>query len=86
MVYLYDRAVFLPDEEYYQKEGAHVNVQGAVDKPFTYILVRTPATDQQLIYSENQLEVIFDLKTSIEVDVIYLYETLRAVEWDHPPS
>ena len=50
---LYDRAVFLTDEEYYQKEGVHVNVQAVVEKPFIHILARTPATDQQLLYSQD---------------------------------
>ena len=83
---LYDRAVFLTDEEYYQKEGVHANVQAVVKKVFIHILVRTPATDQQLLYSEERLEDILDLKTPIEIDVIYLHDILRAFKGDHPAS
>ena len=83
---LYDRAVFLTDEEYYQKEGVHVNVQAVVEKPFIHILARTPATDQQLLYSQDRLEDIFHLKTPIEVDGIYLHDILRAFKGDHPAS
>ena len=79
---LYDRAVFLTDEEYYQKEGVHVNVQAVVEKPFIHILARTPATDQQLLYSQDRLEDILDLKTPIEVDGIYLHDTLRTCYGD----
>ena len=86
VVCLYDRVVFLPGEEHYKKEGVHVNVQGVVDKPFIHILARTPAKDQQLVYSENQLEDTFVVKTPIEVDGIYLYDILRAFICDYPPS
>ena len=58
VVCLYDRAVFLNDEEYYQKEDVHANFQAVAEKPVIHILARTPATDQQLFYSEDRLEDI----------------------------
>ena len=83
---LYDRATFLIDEEHYQKEGVHANVQAAIEKPFIHTLAGTPATDQQLLYSEDRLEDILDLKTVIEVDGIYLHDILHAFKGDHPAS
>ena len=47
---LYDRAVFLPDKEYYQKIGVPVNFQAFVEKPFILILVQLPVTVKQLHY------------------------------------
>ena len=55
---LNDRTVFLNDEEYYQKECVHASFQAVVEKPAIHILARTPATDQQLLYSEDRLEDI----------------------------
>ena len=39
-----------------------------------------------MLYSQDQLEDILDLKTPIDVDGIYLHDILRAFQWDHPDS
>ena len=43
---IYDRAIFLTDEEYYKKEGIHFILQAFVEKPSIDILARTPEIDK----------------------------------------
>ena len=76
---LYDPAVFLTNEEYSKSNGVLVNFQAIVEKPFLYILARSPFTDQQLLYSDERLADTLNIKNPIQTpDGIQIYDTVRA--------
>ena len=50
---LYDTAVFVTDEVYFKSEGSLINIQARIEKPFLYLMARSPSTDQQLLYSDE---------------------------------
>ena len=84
---LYDPAIFLTDEEYSKSNGVLANLQAIVEKPFLYILARSPSTDQQLLYSDERLADILKIKKPIQTpDGIPIYDTVRAFKGDHPAS
>ena len=84
---LYDPAIFLTDEEYSKSNGVLANLQAIVEKPFLYILARSPSTDQQLLYSDERLADILKIKKPIQTpDGIPIYDTIRAFKGDHPAS
>ena len=85
--YLYDPAVFLTDEEYSKSNGVLVNLQAIVEKPFLYILARSPFTDQQLLYWDERLGDPLNIKNPIQTpDGTQIYDTVRAFKGDHPAS
>ncbi|XP_019626548.1 PREDICTED: uncharacterized protein LOC109471652 [Branchiostoma belcheri] len=52
---LYDPAIHLTDEEYYQKYNLRLSVQSAVEQPRIYIIARSKSSDaEQLLYSETR--------------------------------
>ena len=74
---LYDPGIFLTDEEYSKSNGVLVNLQAIVEKPFLYILARSPSTDQQLLYSDRRLADILKIKKPIQTpDGIQIYDTV----------
>ena len=84
---LYDPAIFLTDEEYSKSNGVLANLQAIVEKPFLYILARSPSTDQQLLYSDERSADILKIKKAIQTtDGIRIYDTVRAFKGDHPAS
>ena len=84
---LYDPAIFLTDEEYSKSNGVLANLQAIVEKPFLYILARSPSTDQQLLYSDERLADILKIKKPIQTpDGIPICNTVRAFKGDHPAS
>ena len=75
---LYDPAIFLTDEEYSKSNGVLANLQAIVEKPFLYILARSPSTDQQLLYSNERLADILKIEKPIQTpDGIPIYDTVR---------
>ena len=57
---MYDKAIFLTEDEYFQKYNKTIhNIQAIVEEPFLYILTRCPANDAQLAYTATRCE---DLK------------------------
>ena len=84
---LYDPAIFLTDEEYSKSNGVLANLQAIVEKPFLYILARSPSTDQQLLYSDERLADILKIKKPIQTpDGIPIYDTVRDFKGDHSAS
>ena len=59
---LYDTASFLSDNEYYLKHKKKIIVQASVEEPNMYILARCPSTDQQLLYTDERIGDIMNLK------------------------
>ena len=82
---LYNTASFLSDNEYYLKHEKKINVQASVVEQNIYILARCPSTDQQLLYSDERIGDIMNLKNptksanNVEVDDI-----LRFFKGDSP--
>ena len=84
---LYDPAIFLTDEEYSKSNSVLANIHAVVEKPFLDILVCSPSTDQQLLYSDERLADILKIKKPIQTpDGIPICNTVRAFKGDHPAS
>ena len=84
---LYDTAVFVTDEEYLKSESSLINIQVRIEKPFLYLMALSPSTDQQLLYSEEQLSDIIEIKKPlITTDGIEINNIVRAFKGDHPAS
>ena len=58
--YLYDPACHLTDKEFKNKYGINTNVQSIVE---IYLLSRYPPNDQQILYSKERFEDLFELKS-----------------------
>ena len=82
---LYDTASFLSDNEYYLKHKKKIIVQASVEEPNMYILARCPSTDQQLLYTDERIGDIMNLKyprkssNNVEVN-----DVLRFFKGDSP--
>ena len=61
---LYDTAVFVTDEEYFKSEDSLINIQACIEKPFLFLMARSPLTHQQLLYSDERLSDILEKKTT----------------------
>ena len=84
---LYDDAVFMTNEEYFQLTGISTEIQPIIEKPYLYILTRCPSTEQQLIYSEKCLTDMISLKDSLTTkDGIVIFDVARAFKGDHPAT
>ena len=82
---LYETAAFYTDEEYYEMSGIKCNVQTSVEKPFLYILPRSPSHDQQLLYTDERLQDILQIQQSLTTnDGIKVHDVIRAFKGDHP--
>ena len=51
---VYDKALYMTDDEYYLKLGYHKNVQAEVEKPKLYLIARCPSNDQQMLYTDTR--------------------------------
>ena len=49
---MYDLAIFFNNDEYYKKYGKKINIQAKLEKPFLFILARSPSNDEQLEYTD----------------------------------
>ena len=84
---LYDDAIFMANEEYFQLTGISTEVQPITEKPYLYILTRYPSTKQQLIYSEEHLTDILNLKDSLTTkDGITIFDVAQTFKDDHPAT
>ena len=55
---MYDRDVFLPNEEYKQKYHNSLDIKSIIEKPQVYLLACCPSNDQQILYIEEGLQDI----------------------------
>ena len=62
---LYNDAVFMANEEYFQLTSISTQIHSIIEKPYLYILTQPPSTKQQLIYSEEHLTDILSFKDSL---------------------
>ena len=62
---MYDRAVFLTNEEYEQKYHTSLDIQSIIEKPQIYLLESCPSNDQQILYIEERLQDILNLNLTI---------------------
>ena len=82
---LNDTASFLSDNEYYLKHKKKINVQASAEEPNMYILARCPSADQQLLYTDQRIGDIMNLKyptkssNNVEVN-----DVLRFFKGDSP--
>ena len=83
---LYDTAVFVTDEEYFKSEGSLINIQACIEKPFLFLMARSPSTHQQLLYSDERLSDILEKKLLITTDGIEINDIVRAFKKDHRAS
>ena len=84
---MYDPAVFLTDEEYYNKYSSKCNVQAAVESPYLYIVARCPANDQQLLYSDERIKDILELNNPILTEAgIPINDVAKMFKGDLPAS
>ena len=83
---MYDPAVFLTDLEYFQINGVLQNVQSIIEKPFMYLLARSPSTDQQLLYGDVRINDILQLKEEINVGHVKITDVMRCFKGDHPAA
>ena len=84
---MYDPAVFLTSEEYFQKSGQKVDIQATIEKPHMYIFARCPSNDQQLLYSEERIDDILKLDQKISLDnSIFIKDNTRVFKGDNPAA
>ena len=58
---VYDKAIYLTNEEYHLKYGHHKDIQSEIEKPELYLLARCPSNEQQMSSSDTRNE---DMKTT----------------------
>ena len=84
---LYDDAVFMTNEEYFQLTGISTQIHSIIEKPYLYILTQPPSTEQQLIYSEELLTDILSFKESLTTkDGITIFGFAWTFNHDHPAT
>lgn len=63
---IYDKAVFLTNEEYYRKTGNQVNVQCQVEQPEIYMLVLgSSSVEDQAAVIPDRIECLSDLANPV---------------------
>ncbi|XP_065639884.1 uncharacterized protein LOC124815982 isoform X2 [Hydra vulgaris] len=63
---LFDPEIHYTSEEYQQKYNKTINIQAVVEAPIWYIFGRCSATDEMLVYSEQRLNDIIQMKDPIK--------------------
>ena len=79
---LYDPAVFLTDDECKEK----YNIQSEVEKPELYMLA-CQSNDNQLLYSEEQVEDLLEINTPItSSNGVLINDVMRIFKGDDPAA
>ena len=81
---LYDKSIYLTNEEYYSRYRKCVDVQAEVEMPELYIIARCPSNDQQLLYIDTRNVGIKDLRHPTMVSGVDLYDIIRCFHGDGP--
>ena len=82
---LYNTAAFVTDKENFKSEGSLINTQARIEKPFLYLMARSPSPNQQLLYSDKRLNDILEIKKPLtKTDGIEINDIVRAFKEDHP--
>ena len=81
-----DDVAFLTDDEFEAQNDHRVNVQPLIEKPFIYTLLRCPSDDHQLLYSNERLADIIDLKNKVEHNGILINDIMGVFKGDNPAA
>jgi hypothetical protein len=84
---LYDPAIFLTNEEFKQRfpERQPIDVKGAVEKPYLYILGQSKSSDKdQMAYNNIRLEDLRTIEQPTEQNGIEIYDRVRVFSGDGP--
>ena len=81
---MFDPAVSLTDQEYFNLYGKHINIQSVIEKPYLYILARCRSDDSQLLYSSERLDDILSLKDDVEHNGKSVHDIARISKGDNP--
>ena len=81
---MFDPAVYLTDQEYFNLYGKHINIQSVIEKPYLYILARCRSDDSQLLYSSECLGDILNLKDDVEHNGKSVHDIARIFKGDNP--
>ena len=82
---IYDKPVFLRNDEYKIKSGKTMSVQKEIEKPIVYIVAGCHANDDQLAYVETRMQCIEQLSVQLETSIgIKFTDTLRLFKGDSP--
>ena len=82
---LFDPPVFLTDDEYKEKYHMKVNVWSEVEKPELYRLTQFQPNDNQLLYSEEQVEDLLEVNTVItSSNTVLINDITRIFNSDNP--
>nr|XP_047138548.1 uncharacterized protein LOC124814672 [Hydra vulgaris] len=81
---LFDPAIHYTSEEYQQKYNK--TIQAVVEAPIWYIFGRCSATDETLVYSEQRLNDIIQMKDPIKNSEIEIYDEMRFFKGDGPSA
>ena len=82
---LYDKALYLTNEEYFCKYGKNIDVQAQIEKPQLYIIAKCPSNEQQLLYINTRNEDNKLLQTpTIVKDNIELNDIMKFFHGDGP--
>ena len=84
---VYDKAIYMTNEEYILKYGYHKDVQAEVEKQEIYIFARCPSNDQQMLYTHtrNKDHKMTRYPTKI-LGGIYIHDVIRFFHGDGPAS
>ena len=84
---MYERAVFLRNEEYEQKYHTSLDIQSIIEKPQIYLLESCPSNDQQILYIEERLQDILNLNLTITSSKhVAIKDELRIFKGDKPAA
>ena len=76
---MYDRAVFLTNEEYEQKYHTSLDILSIIEKPQVYLLPHCPSNDQQILNIEERLQDILNL--NLEKHHIFIVDFVVQQVW-----
>ena len=80
---MFDPAVHLTDQEYFNLYGKHTNFQSVIEKPYLSILARCRSNDSQLLYSFERLDDILNLKDDAEHNGKSVHDLARIFKGDN---
>ena len=67
--------------------GYKKNIQAKIEKQHLYVLARCPSTDQQLLYTDERINVILQMKEKrLSENGIEITDIMKIFKRDHPAS
>ena len=81
---MFDPAVYLTNDEYFEIHGKHVNVQSIVEKPYSHVLVTCHYGGSQIRYSSERLDDLLNLNEDVEYNDKQIWGIVRAFKGNNP--